>query len=584
MNADTLLKHFDRISEAPEAIPRLRRFILDLAVRGKLMEQDLNDESATELLKQIELAKISRIKAGEIRAPRSLEWTDAIDELFAIPKYWRWVRLSEVGAIVGGGTPSSGDADNLTSGGTGIAWLTPADLGKFKGLYVSHGVRDLTDKGLHSSSATLMPKGSVLFTSRAPIGYTAIASNEITTNQGFKSVVPYISDCSRYIALYLQAFAPWIDSKASGTTFREVSGKIVSGLPFPLPPLAEQHRIVAKVDELMALCDQLQITRNERETRRNCLVASSLNRISTSSAEEAKDAARFHFDHFPRLTARTEHIKQLRQSILSLAVRGLLVPQDPNDEPITVVIDRIKKEKVHLVALGKIKFEKPLDLINLQKVPFDAPAGWAWRKIDTIVRSLRDDIRTGPFGSTLHKEEHRPTGVPVWGIESINKNGSFNGKCKIFVDAKKARELFSFAVKGGDIIISRSGTVGELCRLPDDVPHGLLSTNLMKISLDKEVVSPDYFCLLFKGAESIDTQLIELCAGSTRLFLTQSILAKLHFPLPPLAEQHRIVTKVNELMTLCDQLEIQLTSTEADNRRLLEAVLRDALETSKMLS
>src|SRR3989338_2284593 len=200
MTPDRLLDHFDRISEAPDAIPRLRRFILGLAVRWKLVEQDPNDEPASELLKRIQAEKARLVKEEKIRSPRALEASDEENELFVLPRLWAWCRLSEVGAIVGGGTPPSADADNFTTGGSGTAWLTPADLGKHTTLYVSHGARDLTPQGLRSSSATLMPKGSVLFTSRAPIGYTAIAANEVSTNQGFKSVVPFIPACNLYIA------------------------------------------------------------------------------------------------------------------------------------------------------------------------------------------------------------------------------------------------------------------------------------------------------------------------------------------------------------------------------------------------
>ena len=351
MNAERLLKHFERISEAPDAIPRLRRFILDLAVRGKLVEQDPNDEPAEELLRRIQAEKARRIEVGEIRPPRSLEWIDEIEKIFSLPNSWAWIRLEEVGAIIGGGTPPSGDPDNFTDGGAGIAWLTPADLGKHDDLYVSHGARDLTEKGLQSSSATVMPKGSILFTSRAPIGYTAIASNEISTNQGFKSVVPYIVECSRYVATYLHAFGTWIDSQAPGTTFREVSGKIVSGLPFPLPPLAEQHRIVAKVDELMALCNELEAAREKREIQRDRLVAASLHGLNNGSLSPEpgrltfEESARFYFKHLPRLTTRPGHIKQLRQTILNLAVQGKLVEQDPNDEPAAELLKQIEREK-----------------------------------------------------------------------------------------------------------------------------------------------------------------------------------------------------------------------------------------------
>ena len=126
----------------------------------------------------------------------------------------------------------------------------------------------------------MMPVGTVLFTSRAPIGYVAIAANPIATNQGFKSIVPYVADCSRFIGLAMQTFAPEIDANAPGATFKEVSGKIVAGVPFPLPPLAEQHRIVAKVDELMALSDRLEEARAAQEDTRDWLTSASLARLS----------------------------------------------------------------------------------------------------------------------------------------------------------------------------------------------------------------------------------------------------------------------------------------------------------------
>ena len=276
MNAEQLLQNFERISEAPDAIPRLRRFILDLAVRGKLVKQDPNDEPASELLKRIAADKARLVKAGEIRKPRDLDNGEEAEKPFSIPTTWRWVRLDAVGAIVGGGTPSAHEADNFSDPGEGIPWHTPADLGGYSNLYISHGARDLSEKGLRNSSATLMPKGTVLFTSRAPIGYVAIASNPIATNQGFKSIVPYMEDCSRFIATAMIAFAPGINASAPGTTLKEVSGKIVSAVSFPLPPLAEQHRIVARVDELMSLCDQLEAAKAEREQCRDKLVASSL--------------------------------------------------------------------------------------------------------------------------------------------------------------------------------------------------------------------------------------------------------------------------------------------------------------------
>jgi type I restriction enzyme, S subunit len=336
VNAERLLQLYDRVSEAPDAIPRLRRFVLDLAVRGKLVEQDPKDEPAAKLLNQLASGKSELLASGVIRKPREL-YPDRIQrEPFSIPASWSWVPLERLGAVVGGGTPSASNPENFADPGEGIPWLTPADLGGYAELFISRGKRDLTESGLQDSSATLMPAGAVLFTSRAPIGYVAIAKNDISTNQGFKSVVPYIGDCSPFIAMVLKTFAPDIDANAPGTTFKEVSGKLVAGVPFPLAPLAEQRRIVAKVDELMALCDSLEAEREKREATRDRLTTASLSRLTAPDVDEKqfKAHADFAIKVLPELTTRPDQIKVLRQTILDLAVRGKLVEQDPNDEPV----------------------------------------------------------------------------------------------------------------------------------------------------------------------------------------------------------------------------------------------------------
>ena len=255
------------------------------------MPQDANDEPAEELLKRIAKEKARLVKAGEIRKPRDLDGGDDLNEPFPVPPTWRWVRLDAVGAIVGGGTPPAADPGNFTEPGEGIPWLTPADLGGYSDLYISRGSRDLTEKGSRASSATVMPKGTVLFTSRAPIGYVAIAANPISTNQGFKSIVPYILDCSHFIATAMKAFAPEIDAKAPGTTFKEVSGKIVAGISFPLPPLAEQHRIVAKVDELMGLCDRLEASLDQTAATRRRLLDALLVEALAPAGDREMEAA-----------------------------------------------------------------------------------------------------------------------------------------------------------------------------------------------------------------------------------------------------------------------------------------------------
>jgi type I restriction enzyme, S subunit len=573
MNAERLLQHFDRICEAPEAIPRLRRFILDLAVRGKLVPQDPNDEPAAELLKRIQVGKARLVKEGKIRAPRASEPFEGEENHFSLPLSWKWCQLTEVGAIVGGGTPSSGDQDNFTKGGQGFAWLTPADLGKHKELYISHGARDLTGKGLRSSSATLMPEGSVLFTSRAPIGYTAIAANEISTNQGFKSVVPYVRNCSRYIAIYFQAFAPWIDGKASGTTFREVSGKIVASLPFPLPPLAEQHRIVAKVDELMALCDQLEAAKTEREQSRDRLVAASLHHLNQpTDAEEAdtpeafRNHARFIFNHLSRLTTRPEHIKQLRQSILNLAVRGKLVLQDPNDEPSSELFKRIQAKKAQLVKKGELKKDKAIWEGLPKEAPYSLPPEWTWTHLQDIFEISRG-------GSPRPAGDPRYFGgsIPWITVREITKD---DGKYLLHTEGSLTEEgaARSRFINPGDLLLTNSGAtlgVPKISKIRGCMNDGVAVLRLFHL----DNVNDFAFLYLLSQTQAFR----QINQGMGQPNLNTPIIAGWFFPLPPLVEQHRIVAKVDELMALCDQLEAQLTATEADSRRLLEAVLHEAL-------
>jgi type I restriction enzyme S subunit len=572
MNAELLFQHFNRISEAPNAFVRLRRFVLDSAVRGKLVEQDPHDEPASKLLGRLESEKTRRVKIGEIRNPRMLEVDDADDQLFPLPSSWKWVRLADVGAIVGGGTPPSEDVDNFTAAGAGVAWVTPADLGKHCSLYVSRGSRDLTEKGLKASSATVMPKGTVLFTSRAPIGYTAIALNEISTNQGFKSVVPYIPDCARYVAIYLQAFTPWIEGEASGTTFREVSGKTVSGLPFPLPPLAEQHRIVAKVDELLAMCDQLEAAKTEREQSRDQLVRVSLKKLSEPDREESvREHAGFLLSNLARLTTRVEHVKQLRRTVLNLAIRGKLVPQVSTDEPAAALHRRLVSEVATFAAERGISAPK-VDPITEGAMPFSLPSGWVWSRLTSLFKVITDGDHQPP--------PRAETGVAFLTIGNVTTGQLDFSSCRFvpqeYFDAIAPHRR---PTKGDFLYTVVGATYGRPALVDTDRPFCVQR----HIGILKPVseIELGYLHLLL-SSPLIYEQATRSLTGTAQPTIPLRPLRSFLAPLPPLAEQHRIVAKVTALMALCDQLEAQLVSTDEGNGRLLEAVLHEALATEAL--
>lgn len=237
-------------------ISKLRQAILSEAIQGKLVSQDSKDEPASVLLEKIKAEKEKLIKEKKIRKEKPLPEITEEEIPYELPKGWIWTRLGEIGEIVGGGTPKTNILEYWSD--DEISWLTPADLYSSSPKYITKGKRDISKLGLKKSSAQLMPKDTVVFSSRAPIGYVAIAKNELCTNQGFKSVVPMFKEMAEYIYFFLKSSAKEIDSIGTGTTFREVSGSVLKKILFPLPPLEEQKRIVAKVDQLMQLCDQLE--------------------------------------------------------------------------------------------------------------------------------------------------------------------------------------------------------------------------------------------------------------------------------------------------------------------------------------
>lgn len=178
----------------------------------------------------------------------------AEEQPYEVPENWVWVRLGEVTKVVGGGTPSTSKKEYYDEGN--ISWLSPVDLSNYNGIYISRGNKMITLEGLNNSSAKLLPKDTVCLTSRAPIGYVAIAEKELCTNQGFKSFLPSPTYLAKFLYWYLKGNKELLESKASGTTFLELSASKAATIEFPLPPLSEQQRIVERIEELFAKLDE----------------------------------------------------------------------------------------------------------------------------------------------------------------------------------------------------------------------------------------------------------------------------------------------------------------------------------------
>ena len=258
-SAFTLIDEIERNkNDLQTAVITAKKKILSLAICGKLVPQDPGDEPASVLLERIRTEREALIRAGKIKRGKGDSVVKkTVDNSYhtGLPYSWALCQLRDVGQIVGGGTPSTNEPVYWENGT--ISWITPADLSGFTGKYIATGNRNITAKGLSGSSAQLMPAGSVLFSSRAPIGYIVIATNEVCTNQGFKSVVPFVIEMNEYIYYFLMAQLEEIRTRASGTTFKEISGTEMGNTIFILPPLAEQQRIVAAIEAAFEQLDRI---------------------------------------------------------------------------------------------------------------------------------------------------------------------------------------------------------------------------------------------------------------------------------------------------------------------------------------
>ena len=288
------------------------------------------------------------------------------------------------------------------------------------------------------------------------------------------------------------------------------------------------------------------------------------------------------------------NLKRYRASVLKAAVEGKLTEQwraeNPDVEPAGQLLERILKERrkkweenelAKMEGKGKApkedkwkaKYTNP-ELPKLDQT-LTAPDGWCLAGIDQLLPPERDAMKTGPFGSLLKKHEHKTVGVPVLGIENISSMKFLQGS-KIHISKDKAKELNGYKVNPGDIIISRSGTVGEVCVVPDGIGDARISTNIMKVSLMKDGLLPEFFTFLFNGSPFILNQIRNLCKGSTRSFLNQDILKHLVFVIPPINEQIQIIKEVEKAFSLVDEImaEVEQNIKRAD--RLRQSILKKA--------
>ena len=532
MNADRLLALYEKVAEAPDAVSRLRRFVLDLAVRGKLVAQDASDELASELLKRIAAEKARLVKAKAIRKPKAVLPLDPDDLPFPLPRGWTWTQIAELGII----SPRNEADDNLEAAFVPMPMISveygvenghePRPWGEIKKGYTHFAEGDV---GLAKITPCFENGKSTVF--RSLTGGIGAGTTELHV------VRPLFVDAD-YIVLFLKSphFIETGIPRMTGTAGQKrVPTEYFTSSPFPLPALAEQRRIVSKVEELMALLDRLEAVRSTRESTRDRLTAASLARLTASDTDSAdfQVNARFTLSTLPALTTRPDQIKPLRQTILNLAVRGKLVEQDPTE----CIADRYS-----------------------DRADFD----WLPRTWRTLNFGEHCDIEGGnqPPKSQF-VDEPRPGYVRLLQIRDLGKK-----PVPVYIPENSTNRF----CREGEILIGRYGaSVGKIFWARD----GAYNVALTKFVWPNDAFKADFVFIVLKS--DLFQEILSGASRSAQAGFNKGDLRDIDFPLPPLAEQHRIVAKVDALMALCDRLEAALATTDTTRARLLEALLHEAL-------
>jgi len=550
-------------------VKKLRELIIDLAVRGLLVPQDQNDEPASVLLEKIAAEKENLINQKIIKNEKILINKD-IPQLFVLKKGWSWSNLGSLGNIFNGNSINSKVKEEKYSGEEGIPFIATKDVGYgFESINYSNGVKipkgEAKFKLATKNSVFICAEGGSAGKKCGISDQDVFFGNKLFANELYGDINPAF-----ILACYLSDFF-WQQFKGSMTgIIGGISRNKFICLAVPVPPIAEQHRIVTKVDELMALCDTLELQQEYDIKAHENLVEVLLETLTDAvDAESFQSAWQRISEHFDVLFTTEHSIEKLKETILQLAVMGKLVPQDPNDEPASVLLEKITAEKRILLEKGKIKKKKPLSVLNSDDI-YTIPKNWDW--------AMLGDLGFVGSSSRVQKKDWTKGGVPFYRareIVKLSKYGTVENELYI------SQEHFEVLSKNGlipeenDIMLTGVGTIGvPYIVKPDDNFYFkdasvLIFKNLFNLPplfLNYFFQSP--FCIFKIHQESM---------GTTVHTLTISRADVVPVPLPPIPEQHRIVAKVDELMALCDQLKDSLQQAQQTQIYLTDAVVENAL-------
>jgi type I restriction enzyme S subunit len=535
MNNDWFFEKFALIADAPGAVARMRQLILTLAIQGKLVPQDPEDESAQELISRVISEKLRLVQSKEIKDESHIN-AIADDEVFGIPSNWVWCRAGALSKpISSGSTPEQ----HVFHPSEGIPYLKVYNIQnqkvdfEYKPQFITISYHREKMK-----RSRLVPGDVVMNIVGPPLGKVAIIPDrfpEWNCNQAISFFRPVFPELAPWIYTFLKEGSFLRNIQLIGTAGQDnISVTKCKFIPIAIPPLAEQKRIVAKVDELLGLCDALESQQQERELRKSVLVRSSLSRFAESPTPENLGYL-FHksYDIPP---------SELRKSILTLAVQGKLVPQDPNDEPASSILEATQSFFKRLVAEKKLSEPKPLPRIDDQEEPFSLPLGWEWCRLGHVIRIssgdglTANDMVDGPF--------------PVFGGNGVN--GYHN----------------QGNVSKRTLVIGR---VGFYCGSIHITPaKAWVTDNAFITTFNDEHLDLDFLRWLLKATDlrKRDNATAQPVISGAKIYPT--ILG-----LPPLAEQRRIVAKVDQLMALVDELERQQDESRKKASNFLDAIVQE---------
>jgi type I restriction enzyme S subunit len=542
-------------------IRKLRELILELAVRGKLVPQNVNDEPASVLLEKIATEKDRLIEEKEVKKSRTLPKFIKEDELFELPLGWEWCRLLDIGHDWGQKIPN-----------TDFTYIDVGSIDKKLGLIKNADV--LNADNAPSRARKIVKRGTVIYSTVRPYLLNIAIVNrqfepEPIASTAFAIIHPLSGISNSFVYRYLRSpsFVSYVESCQTGIAYPAINDKqFFSGL-IPIPPTNEQHRIVAKVDELMLLCDQLE-QQTEASIDAHAMLVEVLlaTLIDSADADELEQNWARISEHFDSLFTTEKSIEALKQTVLQLAVMGKLVPQNPDDEPASVLLEKIAEEKALLIKEKKIKKQKPLPAITDDDKPFELPQGWTWCRLPEVGELARGKSKHRPRNDpTLFAKGNIPlvqTGDVARAENIIETHTSLYNEYGLAQSRLWPRNTLCITIAAN---IADTALLGFDACFPDSVVGFLTFDKAMDIS---------YFDYYLRTAKN---HLEDFAPSTAQKNINLEILGSLLVPLPPLNELNSIAKRVEGLLSLCDQLKEKLQQSQETQVQLTDALVDRAL-------